>query len=238
MVVRRLLFLLFSFCVHGTAVGALFFFAGHETVMEEQVYRVVLAELAPPETPVAEPVEQPPPPPPPPVPPKPESAPPAPAPEPKAVEQPKSKKISVKKKNDAPKAERPQPVPPAPQPAPAAPQPPAPTHQHMGPQPQQVGALAAYRSDHVDQRPSIARRVEPEYPVKAKRMEVEGEVMIQLVVDKAGHPQVCSVLSAVPAGYFEDAALAAAARMRFIPGKIQGQPVNTMIVLPFTFRLR
>ncbi|WP_310598880.1 TonB family protein [Desulfobulbus sp.] len=190
-----------------------------------------LAELALPEAPA--PTVEPPPPPPEPQRPAPRT-PVEPPPPKKTVEQPKSKKISVHKKDDAPVA--PVPEPPLAPVVPEAPVTPAP-EQH-GPQPQRFGGVAAYKADHVDQRPSIARRVSPEYPLKARRMEVEGEVMVQLVVDKAGQPQVCSVLAAAPAGYFEDAALEAAAKMRFIPGKIQGQPVNTMIVLPFTFRLR
>jgi protein TonB len=224
---RRLLFLLFSLCVHGTAAGMLFFFAGQESRVDEPVYRVQLAELALPEAPAPMPVE------PPPEPQRPKPVTPVEPPQPpkKSVEPPKSKKISVHKKVDAPMPETP--------PAPVVPEAPvAPVPEQRGPQPQRFGGVAAYKADHVDQRPSIARRVSPEYPLKARRMEVEGEVMVQLVVDKAGQPQVCSVLAAVPAGYFEDAALEAAAKMRFIPGKIQGQPVNTMIVLPFTFRLR
>ena len=163
----------------------------------------------------------------------PEPEPVVPDPQPKAVEQPKSKKISVRKKDTAPVAVAPVLVPVTPAP-PVAPAP----EQQEGPRPQQFGGFAAYKADHVDQRPSIARRVSPEYPLKARRMGVEGNVMVQLIVDKNGQPQTCSVLSAAPEGYFEAAALEAAARMRFIPGKIQGQPVNTMIVLPFTFRLQ
>ncbi|MDR2574106.1 MAG: energy transducer TonB [Desulfovibrio sp.] len=44
--------------------------------------------------------------------------------------------------------------------------------------------------------------------------------------------------SAAPTGYFEDAAIVAARNMRFLPGKIRGQPVNTVVLLPFVFHLR
>jgi protein TonB len=46
------------------------------------------------------------------------------------------------------------------------------------------------------------------------------------------------VHEANPPGYFEDAALDAARRTHFIPGKLRGQAVNTVVLLPFTFALR
>jgi protein TonB len=106
------------------------------------------------------------------------------------------------------------------------------------PHPRQFGELSAYEQDHVDQRPSISRRVTPEYPAKAKRMNIEGSVIVELVVDAAGLPKECSIRSAEPLGYFEEAALNAARKMRFIPGKFNGNPVNTVVLLPFAFQLR
>ncbi len=101
-----------------------------------------------------------------------------------------------------------------------------------------MGGLSAYESDTLDQRPSITRRVEPEYPTKARRMNVQGSVKVRLVVDSSGLPHNCEVISATPDGYFEEAALNAARNMRFAPGKLKGQPVNTLVVLPFAFKLR
>jgi protein TonB len=69
-------------------------------------------------------------------------------------------------------------------------------------------------------------------------MNVEGKVMVELVVDTSGLPKACAVRSAEPSGYFEEAALNAAQKMRFIPGKVRGAPVNTLVLLPFAFRLR
>jgi protein TonB len=69
-------------------------------------------------------------------------------------------------------------------------------------------------------------------------MRVEGRVEIRLVVDSAGKPQACTVHKAEPAGYFEEAALAAALRTRFIPGKLRGRPVNTLAHIAFVFVLR
>jgi protein TonB len=72
----------------------------------------------------------------------------------------------------------------------------------------------------------------------ARQMAVEGAVVVELVVDAAGLPKACVIHSAGPSGYFEKAALSAAWKTRFIPGKIRGVPVNTLVRLPFVFRMR
>ena len=88
-----------------------------------------------------------------------------------------------------------------------------------------------YQVDKVDQRPAIARRIAPQYPAKAQRMTMEDKMMVQLVVDREGQPGNIAIFSAEPPGYFEEAALSAARQMRFVPGKIKGQPA---ILLPIT----
>jgi len=103
--------------------------------------------------------------------------------------------------------------------------------------PLHIGGFAAYAEDAVEQPPSVAAQAIPEYPQRARRMGVEGRVEVRLVVDESGKPQACAVYKAVPAGYFEEAALAAARKTRFIPGKHQGRPVNTLVHISFVFVL-
>ncbi|MDR1242388.1 MAG: TonB family protein [Deltaproteobacteria bacterium] len=102
----------------------------------------------------------------------------------------------------------------------------------------QVEGFAVYGEDAVDRPPSVAVQVTPEYPQRARRMGVEGRVEVSLVVDGEGKPQACAVRKADPAGYFEEAALAAARKTRFIPGMVRGRPVNTLAHISFVFVLR
>ncbi|MDR2054267.1 MAG: TonB family protein [Desulfovibrio sp.] len=90
----------------------------------------------------------------------------------------------------------------------------------------------------VDQKPSILRRVKPEYPAKARNSGIDGTVVVRIVIDVAGLPSECAVHSASPPEYFEEAALEAARRTRFLPGRIRGRPVRTLVLLPFAFRLK
>lgn len=234
-----------SILLHGSIVGVVLAFSSGDAAPEEQVYRVTLAEFSAPAPPATAPVPLPPQPEPPkPEPPKPElvaePTKPEPGPEPVAekVPEPKAKKISTKKTVQKPKPARETqsaalPPPPAPvqTASPSGPSGPAGPTLH-------IGGLAAYDADAVDQRPSIARRILPDYPQKARRMNVQGKVFVRLVVDTAGHPKECKIHQADPAGYFEDAALNAARKTRFIPGKVKGQPVNTVVLVPFVFALR
>ena len=104
--------------------------------------------------------------------------------------------------------------------------------------PLQIGGLAAYEEGAVDQPPSVATQIIPEYPQRARRMRVEGRVEIRLVVDSAGKPQACTIHMADPVGYFEEAALAAALKTRFVPGQLRGHPVNTIVHISFIFKLQ
>ena len=232
----RFLLILFSLCLHGALAGTLMIFSAGGLQGEERVYHVSLAELAAPRS--ALPVS--------PEPASPAAAPepeipmspvpePEPAAEPKTIQPKKeeakvisSKKSQKKEPAQKNKAESNQ----------VQPQKTAAGTGSSGPQPSQIGGLAAYRASQVDQRPSISRRVAPEYPARAKRMNVEGRVVVQIVVDMSGLPKACKVQRAEPPGYFEAAALAAAEATRFIPGKIKGQPVNTLVLLPFAFQMR
>ena len=220
----------FSVAVHGLIFGGSLFMAREEVKQTERVYRVALADFARPvrEQPPLPPAPEPPRPetPKPPEPPKPEPSKPEPQ---KNIEPAKeqTKKISPRKSNRKPA--KPKPVQPAPPPPPPV---------AAGPQARTIGGLSAYDSDTLDQRPGITKRALPDYPDRARRMNVEGQVMVQVVVDKQGMPRNGQIVRASPTGYFEDAALRAVKRMRFTPGRLKGQVVNTVVMIPFAFRLR
>ncbi len=216
--------LLFSVAVHGLIFGGSMLMAREEVRQTERIYRVALADFA-------QPVREQPQAPPAPTQPRPETPlPEPPKPEPQKKIEPakeQTKKISPRKSNKKPA-----------RPKPAQPAPPPPPPVAAGPQARTIGGLSAYDSDTLDQRPGITRRALPDYPDRARRLNVEGQVMVQVVVDKKGMPRNGQVVRATPSGYFEDAALRAVQRMRFTPGKLKGQVVNTVVMIPFAFRLR
>lgn len=227
-------YILLSLGLHLLLAGLVAGFAYFVPDNDEKYYQAALVELPagqpapapaqpalPPEQPdLPEPLPEP----------EPEPAPPPkPEPEPEPVKQ-----ISpVKKAEPAPRPrEKPKPAP-RPEPAPETAVTPAP-----GGPTRQIGGLAAYEAALVDEPPAVTRRVLPAYPARA-RGRVRGRVEVSLVVDVSGNPRELKVLRAEPTGYgFEEAALEAARKTRFMPGKVRGKAVNTLVTLPFVFNIR
>lgn len=249
---QRCVAIAFSLLLHGSIVTAGFLFVNAETVPEEKIYRVSLAEFAPaqssstqgeggtaapapvepqPETPVrpVEPEVNPPPPKPTPVV----------TPKPTPVRSvPQAQRRREQMRPQETESEATQASVPESQPSEPLQNPEGTGSGTTRGGPRRIGDLSAYAEDAVDQRPSISRRVMPEYPDRAKRMNMQGQVVVQLVVDVSGKPQQCTIQSSDPAGVFDEAALAAARRTRFLPGKVRGQPVNTIMLIPYQFTLR
>lgn len=84
--------------------------------------------------------------------------------------------------------------------------------------------------------PKMTKKVVPEYPERARELEIEGRVVLELTVDGEGRVvDVRVVQSLHPA--LDEAAIAAAKKMRFQPGTVNGTPVTLKIPVPFTFVL-
>ncbi len=89
----------------------------------------------------------------------------------------------------------------------------------------------------VDQIPRLLHKVEPAYPMAARRRGVEGWVEIKFLVNRAGAVIQESVIKAEPEGVFENSALTALRAWRFTPGLLEGREVDTWMVQVIRFRL-
>ncbi|NDV19834.1 TonB family protein [Pseudodesulfovibrio sp. JC047] len=94
-----------------------------------------------------------------------------------------------------------------------------------------------FSMDEVDDIPQVVRSIPPVYPYAAKRNRVEGKVVVRLLVTAKGTPEHLSIESSTPEGVFDKAAVNAAKRWRFQPGKYKGEAVDTWVLLPFIFEL-
>ncbi|WP_291439833.1 energy transducer TonB [Desulfovibrio sp.] len=228
----------FSLLLHGAILWFGLLFAAEDAVPPVQVYHVSLAEFAP-AAPLTEEA----------VLPSPASSdatePPLEKAAPETVKPPVDEvRISAKKrpqKRPEKPVERAPRQTPEPQPRHVAGTPQAPLAAGgpaSGSEAQDSQPTRPYAEDAVDQRPSISRRAMPVYPDSARRKKLQGRVLVQLVVDTDGKPQRCVVITSTPEGVFDDAALAAAKKTRFVPGKVNGRPVNTVVNIPYNFALR
>lgn len=175
--------------------------------------------------------------------------PPVPAPLPKSVGAAKPVPVAVKKispkKRPTPSTERPSPSP-VQQPAALQPQQAAApqessgtgggTGKTAGPS-HMVGGMGVYDAAVVDVPPKIINRELPQYPPSARRLRLEGTVLVSMIIDSQGKPTHCAIRKAEPKGIFEESALAAANSYRFVPGKVGGQNVATLVIVPFHFKM-
>ncbi len=76
------------------------------------------------------------------------------------------------------------------------------------------------------------------YPGKARRMGIEGRVIIEFVIGKNGEISEARVLQGIGAGCDEEALRVVTAATGWHPGKQRGKLVKVRMALPITFKLR
>ncbi|HYD42721.1 MAG TPA: TonB family protein [Anaeromyxobacter sp.] len=85
--------------------------------------------------------------------------------------------------------------------------------------------------------PAVVAPAEPEYPPEAKAQGRTGTVTLELEISASG--EVTDAVVTGPAGHgFDEAALAAARKLRFSPAEIDGKPSAVRIEYRFDFVLR
>ena len=87
--------------------------------------------------------------------------------------------------------------------------------------------------------PPSGEQIASHYPLRALRADLEGRVVLECRVTRAGRLADCRPVQATPeeAG-FEDAALALADDFRFAPAMVDGEPTDSGVVrVPIVFAL-
>jgi protein TonB len=90
-----------------------------------------------------------------------------------------------------------------------------------------------YTAKDLDLYPHPLAPVHPAHP--APIPDITGEVTLLLLIDEFGVVQELSVVTAEPAGYFEEPALHAFKTARFAPAQRDGRPVRSRIVVKVRF---
>jgi len=102
-----------------------------------------------------------------------------------------------------------------------------------------VGELetGVFELGEIDQMPLATVKTPPVYPIQAKLRRIEGEVLLQFIVDEEGGVREIEVLESVPGDTFVRSALAAVARWRFRPAVKDGRAVAVRVRQKLSFRL-
>jgi len=94
----------------------------------------------------------------------------------------------------------------------------------------------AYELSELDQPPVPRLRVQPIFPFELRRAGINGEVLVEFIVDTNGDVKNASaVRSTNPA--FETPAIAAVMKWKFRPGRKDGRPVDIRIQQPLKFEI-
>lgn len=94
-----------------------------------------------------------------------------------------------------------------------------------------------YRPGSGIEPPRLIREIKPDYPDDARRRNIEGEVVLEIVVRRDGSVGNVKVLRGLPAG-LNDRAVDAVRQWRFSPAKRFGTPVDVVVEVSVEFRQR
>jgi len=88
-----------------------------------------------------------------------------------------------------------------------------------------------------EQSPELVRIVKPAYPPEAQRKNIEGRVILSIVVDEMGNVIEATVIQSIPTGIFDEAAVESVMSWRFRPAKLRNQPIRARLNQTVTFTL-
>lgn len=84
--------------------------------------------------------------------------------------------------------------------------------------------------------PKVLKEIKATYPVEARRSKVEGDVILQVVIDEKGLVEDVSIFKGLSEA-LDAAAVTALQQFLFSPGVKSGKPVRTLIKYKYRFRL-
>lgn len=84
--------------------------------------------------------------------------------------------------------------------------------------------------------PVVLERVEPRYPEDARAARVAGIVILEVVIDRNGNVKNPRVLKPLPFG-LDQSAVDAVRQWKFLPGTVNGEPVDVIFNLTINFML-
>jgi TonB family protein len=85
--------------------------------------------------------------------------------------------------------------------------------------------------------PKLLKMVPPSYPPDSKAAGLEGSVVLQLVITLEGSPVSMKVISS-PAGDMSQAAMDAVKNWKWVPAKLNGEPVEVVSDVTINFKLK
>jgi protein TonB len=95
----------------------------------------------------------------------------------------------------------------------------------------------AYRLGRGVVPPTLLKKVRPKYTAEALRQEIQGSVMLEVVVGRDGTPLAVRVTRSLDPGGLDEEAITAAREWRFTPGRVGETPVDVLVTIVLDFRI-
>ena len=97
----------------------------------------------------------------------------------------------------------------------------------------------AYRPGNGVETPQLLKEVKPQYTAQAMRAKIQGEVLLECIVQPDGSVGNIRVVRSLDSAFgLDQEAIKAARQWRFRPGTRQGQPVPVLVTIAIAFTLR
>ncbi len=97
----------------------------------------------------------------------------------------------------------------------------------------------AYRPGNGVETPRLLREVKPQYTAQAMRAKIQGEVLLECIVQPTGEVGNIRIVRSLDSTFgLDQEAIKAARQWRFAPGTKQGQPVPVLVTIAIAFTLR
>ena len=93
-----------------------------------------------------------------------------------------------------------------------------------------------YLGRQVDRKARLLARPEPVYPRRARGKNVQGTVVLRVVLAASGKVEKIAVLKGLPEGLTEEA-IRVARRIRFTPAEREGRTVSQSVIIEYNFNL-
>jgi TonB family protein len=104
------------------------------------------------------------------------------------------------------------------------------------PKPSAPSASKAPEPDKIEKPVEILSKPRPEYTDEARKMRIEGEVLLRVLFTSAGEARVLEVTRGLGYG-LNESAIRAAQQIRFKPAQRTGQPVDSTAIVHIVFQL-
>jgi TonB family protein len=96
----------------------------------------------------------------------------------------------------------------------------------------------AYRPGGSVTPPRVITEVKPKYTAEAFSQNIQGTVVLELVVQANGRPSDIRIVGSLDPLGLDEQAIIAASQWRFEPGRLAGEPVNVVVTVMLDFWIR